>query len=257
MSTRDPEFDIARKPYASPPPKSGPDHVGQLLFQWETRHLSPVARRMVASWRNSRPLVMLLTLSSAMFMFGAAMTNEPRLQQTKVALEHRVRSAESSLKAREGELELARLELSRLTFIIDQSRRYRIPADLAADIYDIALSERIDPALAFSLVRVESEFTRTAISSAGAVGFTQLMPETATWLQPGLTYNQLFDRRTNLRLGFRYLRMMLEQYDGDLKLALLAYNRGPARVDEILNAGGNPSNGYDRRVRDGVLPGTN
>jgi soluble lytic murein transglycosylase-like protein len=78
------------------------------------------------------------------------------------------------------------------------------------------------------------------------------MPNTAFWLQPGLTRDQLFEQDTNLRLGFRYLRMMLQQYSGDLHLALLAYNRGPGRVDEILRAGGDPSNGYSLRVRNGA-----
>jgi soluble lytic murein transglycosylase-like protein len=57
----------------------------------------------------------------------------------------------------------------------------------------------------------------------------------------------------NLRLGFRYLRMMLEQYDGDLHLALLAYNRGPGRVDGILRAGGDPNNGYSSNVQNGAF----
>jgi soluble lytic murein transglycosylase-like protein len=248
----DSEIDIAKRQYVSPPPSSGSDRVTELLFQWETRDLSPLGRRVVSKWRSSRTMLMLLTLSAAMFMVGAAATNQPRLEQAKDALEKRVRSTESTLLARQGELELARLELTRLNFIVEQSKRYRIPADLAGAIYDIALSERIDPALAFSLVRVESEFTRTAVSPVGAIGLTQLMPETAAWLQPGITRNQIFERDVNLRLGFRYLRFMLEQYDGDLQLALLAYNRGPARVDEIISEGGNPSNGYDRRVREGA-----
>jgi soluble lytic murein transglycosylase-like protein len=78
------------------------------------------------------------------------------------------------------------------------------------------------------------------------------MPSTAFWMQPGLKRDDLFERDTNLRLGFRYLRMMLEQYEGDLHLALLAYNRGPARVDGILRAGGDPSNGYSLNVRRGM-----
>jgi soluble lytic murein transglycosylase-like protein len=78
------------------------------------------------------------------------------------------------------------------------------------------------------------------------------MPSTAFWLQPGVTYTELFEPNTNLRLGFRYLRMMLQQYDGDLHLALLAYNRGPGRVNGILRDGGNPANGYSARVRNGV-----
>jgi soluble lytic murein transglycosylase-like protein len=204
-----------------------------------------------AWWRNSHRIGTALFVASAVFILGAAATREPR-PANEASLGQELRQTRSALLAREGELELARLELSRLSNIVEHSRIHRIPADLASSIYDIALSDGIDPALAFSLVRVESGFTRRAVSSAGAIGYTQVMPNTAFWLQPGLTRDDLFTRDTNLRLGFRYLRMMLEQYDGDLHLALLAYNRGPGRVDEILRAGGNPANGYSLNVQAGL-----
>lgn len=243
--------DAQRRGYVSPP-VAGTDRVSALLFQWETRDFSALRRRVTAYWRRSRRLTAALATGAILVLAGAAVVHEPELLTERVTLEQRLHAAESEIVAREGELELAYLELNRLQSIVEQSRAYSISGDLASSIYDIAVSEGIDPQLAFSLVRVESEFTRRAISSAGAVGLTQLMPSTAFWLQPGIQYNQLFDRDTNLRLGFRYLRMMLEQYDGDLHLALLAYNRGPGRVDEILSSGGDPSNGYSRIVRRGV-----
>jgi soluble lytic murein transglycosylase-like protein len=240
-------------------PSAGSDHVSELLFQWETRHLSPARRAAVAWWRRSRQGVVGLTFAILLFALGAAVAAEPgetapgtRWTPTR-SLEEQLTAVQNALDAREGELQLARLELNRLQAIVDHSRHNRIPADLAAAIYDIALTEGVEPSLAFSLVRVESGFTRQAVSSAGAVGFTQVMPSTASWLQPGLSYSDLFERDTNLRLGFRYLRMMLEQYRGDLHLALLAYNRGPGRVDDILRGGGDPSNGYSRLVRAGML----
>jgi soluble lytic murein transglycosylase-like protein len=237
--------------FVSPP--AGSDRVTDLLFQYETRGVGAGRRRLLSWWRASRRVVVSLFVASAMFILGAAAAREPRLEFLNVTLERDLKKTRSALKARNGELELARLELERLSRIVEHSRTYRIPADLATAIYDIALSEGIDPALAFSLVRVESGFTRRAISSAGAVGFTQVMPSTAFWLQPGLKYDDLFERDVNLRLGFRYLRMMLQQYDGDLHLALLAYNRGPGRVDGILRSGGDPSNGYSSVVRNGAF----
>lgn len=224
----------------------------------ERRHVSPAPattsgyRGLTTWWGESRRVVVSLALASAMFILGASAAREPQLHTTNESLENELRKARSALSARHGELELARLELNRLSSIVEQSARYRIPADLSTAIYDIATTEGIDPALAFSLIRVESGFTRRAVSSAGAVGYTQVMPSTAFWLQPGLDREDLFQRDTNLRLGFRYLRMMIEQYDGDLHLALLAYNRGPGRVDEILRAGGNPSNGYSVNVQNGL-----
>lgn len=227
--------------------------VPDLLFEWETRHLGPVRRAFAAWWRRPRGPVLTLMVLGLAAAGTVGLLGRPQAGAAATEpLEAQLRTARSALQARQGELELARLELNRLQQIVDHSKDYRIPADLAAAIYDIAVTEGVDPALAFSLVRVESSFTRRAVSSAGAVGLTQVMPSTAFWLQPGISYDQLFDRDTNLRLGFRYLRMMLEQYRGDLHLALLAYNRGPTRVDDILRGGGNPSNGYDRIVRAGM-----
>jgi soluble lytic murein transglycosylase-like protein len=160
----------------------------------------------------------------------------------------RVAELENLVAARTGELNLLRIEMSRLRAIHDRSARHDIPSDLAGSIYDGARSEGLDVSLAFSLVDVESRFAPDAVSSAGAVGLTQVMPATAYWLDPQLAYEDLFRTETNLSLGFRYLNMLLEQYRGDLRLALLAYNRGPARVDSIRGAGGDPSNGYSEAV---------
>lgn len=126
--------------------------------------------------------------------------------------------------------------------------QYGIPYELAAAIRSTAVQEGIDPDLAFRLVQVESEFKQTAVSSAGALGLTQLMPATAQFLQPGITREEIFDRDTNLRLGFGYLRSLLRVYDGDIDEALHAYNRGPGTVDRIRASGGDPANGYARKV---------
>jgi soluble lytic murein transglycosylase-like protein len=122
--------------------------------------------------------------------------------------------------------------------------RYGISYDLAADVWAIAREEGVDPDLAFRLVRVESRFYERAVSPAGALGLAQLMPATAAEMQPGITREQIFDRKTNLRLGFRYLRWLLDVYDGDVAEALHAYNRGPGTVARIRAAGGDPANGY-------------
>jgi soluble lytic murein transglycosylase-like protein len=125
-----------------------------------------------------------------------------------------------------------------------QAIRYRISMDLAADIERAAVAEGIDPELAFRLVRVESGFHERAVSPAGALGLTQLMPATARELQPGITREEIFARETNLRLGFRYLHWLLRLYDGRLDEALHAYNRGPGTVARVRAAGGDPANGY-------------
>jgi len=166
-----------------------------------------------------------------------------------------MRSLEQSLEATRGELAVARLQLERANAIIDYSTHYDIAADLSAAIYDIALAEGVDPALAFRLVNTESNFHAKAKSKVGAIGFTQVLPSTARLYEPGLTTQQLYDRNTNLRLGFRYLRDLLERYEGTpeakLRLALLAYNRGPSKVQELLDAGRDPQNGYATHIMKG------
>ena len=147
-----------------------------------------------------------------------------------------------------GLVDLQQAQITRMKRVAENSSRYGIPADLAERIEDIALAEGIDARLAFGLVATESEFNRRAVSPVGAVGYTQLMPSTARYFRPGVEREALFDRDTNLRLGFRFLRTLVDKYHGNVQLALLAYNRGPDRVDAILRDGGDPDNGYPRLV---------
>lgn len=151
----------------------------------------------------------------------------------------------------QGELEITRNQLARATKIIDFSSKYDIPADLAGAIYDIAMAEGIEPDLGFRLVKLESDFNERATSPVGAIGLTQVMPATARYFVKGATREKLYDRDTNLRVGFRYLRSLIREYKGDLKIALLVYNRGPVAVEAALDMGLDPANGYDRIVMKG------
>lgn len=152
------------------------------------------------------------------------------------------------IKKLEGELELQRLQAERTAKIMHFSSQFDVPADLSALIYDVAVFEDLDPELAFRLVRVESGFRRNAVSPKGAVGYAQLLPSTARWLDPTVNRADLFDPETNLHLGFRYLRYLLDEYRGDVRLALLAYNRGPTTVAGLISLGINPGNGYAKAV---------
>jgi soluble lytic murein transglycosylase-like protein len=125
-----------------------------------------------------------------------------------------------------------------------RQRGYSVTPQLALQIGRVAAEFEIEPDVAFGLVRAESSFRNQATSRVGAVGLTQLMPRTAAWMEPGVTRAQLRDPETNLRIGFKYLRYLLDKYDGDERLALIAYNRGPGTVDNALRRGRNPDNGY-------------
>lgn len=142
-------------------------------------------------------------------------------------------------------------QLERWHAIYTYSRRYEITTELSEAIYDAAVAERIDPALAFPLVRLESRFNPRALSPVGAVGLTQLMLPTARIYVPGATREDLYDRDLNLTIGFRYLRDLIKTYKGNVQLALLAYNRGGVAVQLDRELGLDPSNGYDRIVMKG------
>lgn len=141
--------------------------------------------------------------------------------------------------------------LNRWHHIYSYSAKYRIKPDLARRIYDAAIAAGIEPELGFRLVRVESVFDPKAVSPVGALGLTQLMPSTARVFEPNVTREQLLTPDVNLRIGFRYLRGLIREYKGDLKLALLVYNRGPAAVGRAMALGRSPANGYETIVTNG------
>lgn len=88
--------------------------------------------------------------------------------------------------------------------------------------------------LLLALVKVESNFNARAISRKGALGLMQIMPETAA----DLGVMDAMDPRQNILAGARYLRLMLNEFDGQVSLALAAYNAGPGAV---RRAGGIPA----------------
>jgi soluble lytic murein transglycosylase-like protein len=121
---------------------------------------------------------------------------------------------------------------------------FNVSPALAKQIGEAAAENQISPQVAFGLVKAESSFRNVATSRVGAVGLTQLMPRTASWMEPGTTRAELRDPETNLRIGLKYLKYLVDRYDGNERLALLAYNRGPGTVDKALRRGRNPDNGY-------------
>jgi soluble lytic murein transglycosylase-like protein len=160
--------------------------------------------------------------------------------KTDVATDEVVRAWSERMQERERELVVASF-----------AKEFSIPVPLARSIHSAALEQNIAPKMAFGLVKAESSFRTRATSPVGAIGLTQVMPATARWLVPGTTRSDLMNTDTNLRIGFRYLRQLLDQYDGDEMLALTAYNRGPGTVRKVMRQGGNPDNGYADKVLTG------
>lgn len=86
----------------------------------------------------------------------------------------------------------------------------------------------LEPALIHAVIDVESKHNPTASSKKGAYGLMQLMPATA--LRFGLTKLKQGSHQQNILVGARYLKEMLVLFDGDVELALAAYNAGPGAV---------------------------
>lgn len=102
-------------------------------------------------------------------------------------------------------------------------------AALLEKIDRVARSFGVDNDLVREVVRAESNFNPTALSQAGAKGLMQLMDQTARAMNVRNVYNP----DENLAGGTKYLKSLLDRYDGNVKVALAAYNAGPGRVSRL------------------------
>lgn len=92
---------------------------------------------------------------------------------------------------------------------------------------ETAERHQIDPALVVAMIEAESNWNPRAVSSKGALGLMQLIPATAQRFNVG----DVFDPAQNVEGGVKYLRWLLERYNGDLEKTLAAYNAGEGVVD--------------------------
>jgi soluble lytic murein transglycosylase-like protein len=94
-------------------------------------------------------------------------------------------------------------------------------------VREAADRHNVDPALVRAVIQTESNWNSSAISRRGAVGLMQLMPGTAQ----RFGVNEFYNPQQNVEAGVKYLKTLLERYDGNLDLALAAYNAGEGAVD--------------------------
>ncbi len=132
---------------------------------------------------------------------------EAAATENTIALRSRTDRGQPSLNLSEGSLSALRIRIEQAT--ASAARKYDLPEKLVR-----------------SVIRHESNFDPTAVSPAGAQGLMQLMPGTAR----ELGVKDPFDIRQNIDGGARYLRQMFDQFDGDWRKALAAYNAGPGTV---------------------------
>ena len=122
-----------------------------------------------------------------------------------------------------------------------------ISAESAAPLIEnAAKAQELEPRLLRAIIEQESGFRPCAISSKGAKGLMQLMPDTAQ----DLGVQDPFDPRQSIEAGAKYFKQLMTKFDGDLSKALAAYNSGPTTVDQ---AGGVPDIAETRQYVDSIL----
>ena len=123
-------------------------------------------------------------------------------------------------------------------FICTQIEYRMYPKEYSKIVSNYAELYGIPEDILYAVIKTESGFDSSAVSSAGAVGLMQLMPETFLWLTNDMTGEHLaegmiYDPETNIRYGAYYLSMLYERY-GVWETAFAAYNAGPGDVDSWL-----------------------
>ncbi len=113
---------------------------------------------------------------------------------------------------------------------------YQEEVQEAAEYFDV------NPYLVLAIVQTESNFRQDRLSSKGATGLMQLMPDTADWANEESGLNKSpeayrLNARSNILLGTWYISYLLEKYDGDMVKAVAAYNAGQGHVDRWLDDG--------------------
>ena len=106
-----------------------------------------------------------------------------------------------------------------------------VNADYSSYVQKSARKYEIEPELIHAVIRTESNGNHRAVSKKGAMGLMQLMPSTASDMNVGNPFNP----EENIDGGTRYLRYLIEKFNGNLTLALAAYNSGPKTVERYGN----------------------
>lgn len=179
-------------------------------------------------------------------LVGARATKPPCIVHAELAQAEQLAREHAAIEA-------ARLAAQEAAERVALDNRYRALIDSAerrkilAIVQKLAPEYGIHPGLAVALIRAESNFDPQAVSTKNAQGLMQLIPETAARFR----VTKPFDPEQNIRGGMAYLRWLLAYFQGDVDLAVAAYNAGEGAVDRF---GGIPpypeTRGYVKRIRE-------
>lgn len=109
-------------------------------------------------------------------------------------------------------------------------------------VYQYAEEYEVDPLLIFAIIKAESNFNPNVVSTSNAVGLMQLMDTTAAELAGKLdihfvSKSSLYDPKLNVQLGTKYFANLKKEYNGNITLALTAYNAGIGNVKRWIEQG--------------------
>jgi soluble lytic murein transglycosylase len=113
------------------------------------------------------------------------------------------------------------------------------PLDYKDSIKKYSAERNLRPNLVAAVIYTESRFNTDSVSGPGATGLMQIMPGTGQSIasEMGENMGSLHDPDTNIRYGTWYLKGLIDKYNGDLDLALAAYNAGVGRADSYQETG--------------------
>lgn len=196
----------------------------------------------------TRPLTALLCMASLSALSCPMATQAPGESARALLGAAALPSVDAAPPEREGDAKRAALPQAEVAAVADYLARRRTGLTrpetdaLAESIFILAQRHRLDPQIVLAVMHVESRFNAFALSPVGAMGLMQVMPATGEELatQLGVRWRgaqTLFDPMVNLRLGVAYLKQLENRYDGDMAIALAAYNWGPGHIDRRLRRG--------------------
>ena len=124
-------------------------------------------------------------------------------------------------------------------FNVEDVYKLRYPTNYAEYVTKYSAIYDVDEYLVYSIIRSESNYKEDVVSNKGAMGLMQIMPDTGKWVAEKLaiknfTSQDLLDSEKNIMIGVWYFKYLLDKFNGELSLAIAAYNAGPTNVSKWL-----------------------